>query len=64
MDARSGVPKKESHMFEYYLSGKGMKMYMDIPLEGVNRFVNGFVERIQGACRYPNEPTPMQNEPQ
>jgi hypothetical protein len=51
-------------MFEYYLSGKGMKMYMDIPLEGINRFVNGFVERVQGACRYPNEPTPMQNEPQ
>jgi hypothetical protein len=61
---RLGVPKKESHMSEYYLSGKGMKMYMDIPLEGANHFVNGFKEHHQRACRYPNEPTPMQNEPQ
>jgi hypothetical protein len=41
-----------------------MKMYMDIPLEGANHFVNGFVEHRQRACRYLNEPTLMQNEPQ
>ena len=44
--------------------GKMMKMEIDIPLQGVNRFINGFVEHFQGVCRYPNEHTTMQNEGQ
>ena len=36
--------------------GKKSKIGLDIPLQGHNLFVNGFVERPQGVHRYLNEP--------
>jgi hypothetical protein len=41
---------------------KNTKVQLHLPPQRLNRFVNGFVEHVQGACRYLNDPKIMQNE--
>jgi len=41
-----------------------LKIKINLPPQEVNRFVNGFVERVQVVCRYLNKPPMMPNEPQ
>jgi len=43
--------------------GKKSKIGLDIPLQEHNCFVNGFLERLQEARAYQNEPRIMRNEP-
>ena len=38
-----------------------MRTFRDLPRQQPNRFVNGFVEHLQGVLGYPNEPKNMQN---
>ena len=39
-----------------------MKIEISISLQGVNRFINGLLERFQGVCQYLKEFKIMQNE--
>ena len=41
---------------------KNTKIKVHLPPQRLNRFVNGFVERVRGVCRYLNVPKSMQNE--
>ena len=41
-----------------------MKVETDLPPQGVNGFVNGFVHCLLGAHGYQNKPKIMQNEPE
>ena len=38
-----------------------MRTFRDLPRQQPSRFVNGFVEHLQGVLRDPNEPKNMQN---
>ena len=62
----SSISCKTDHstwLSSWWAYGKKHKIQVHIPLQSLNRFVNSFVEHLQGVWRYPNESKITQNGP-